>query len=263
MYYKLNQSSKLFKELTNQSWWKLFTDDTDLYINIRKDNYINVYYYGGSVAKIKLHNDTVCAEIHEKYLGIANGHSYTTLNLKALNKAVIDEIKARIHKEYLSRKDDEHLAEKWIQGNIVQADKDSYIDTEFAYNRDVEIGRLRIDIIQLSDGVLNFIELKGIYNSELMTKDSILSPPHIIEQIERYANFISKYSQEIMEYYQELCDVRYILGIGKKVTIKSVNHKPLLHIANTYKKETSGRKNRILQIEELLSKHEIEYCICK
>lgn len=66
----LNPKAKIFEELKTQQlkWWSLLREDNELYIEIRKDNYINVYYYGGSVAKIVYANGFV-AETHQKYLG--------------------------------------------------------------------------------------------------------------------------------------------------------------------------------------------------
>ena len=57
----------------------------------------------------------------------------------------------------------------------------NYIDSEFQFNQDPEIGKLRIDLIELSGGVLSFVELKGISDSRLRN-DSIRNPntPEII-----------------------------------------------------------------------------------
>jgi len=51
----LNPKAEIFEELIKNpqpKWWTVLRKDKDLYIEIRKDNYINVYYYGGLVAKI-------------------------------------------------------------------------------------------------------------------------------------------------------------------------------------------------------------------
>ncbi|MFR9543370.1 MAG: hypothetical protein SNG27_10235 [Rikenellaceae bacterium] len=51
--YSLNPNAKIYTEVVAQHWWKLLAEDKDIYIHIRKDNYISVYYYGGSIAKIE------------------------------------------------------------------------------------------------------------------------------------------------------------------------------------------------------------------
>lgn len=263
MKYRLTPKATLFNEIIKQEWWSLLKEDQDFYINIRKDNYINIYYYGGSVAKIEYAKGNVVAHIHEKYLGITDGIKYTTLDLQTLDKHKVSNIKRLIKEEYLSRTDDERRAEKWIQGDIIIRDRANFIDSEFAYNKDSEIGRLRVDITQLTNGELRFIELKGIYNPELMTENPSENEPHIIEQITRYRAFVKRYSNDIINYYQTLCNIKEILGIGNKVEIKSINPEPLLWIENTYNRETVGRINRIAQIETLLKNHNIDYKICK
>lgn len=263
MKYKLTQTAKLFTEIKNQDWWKLFVDDKDFYINIRKDNYINVYYLGGSVAKLEYSKGEITAQIHEKYLGVKDSEKYTFLNLATLNQQKIADIKNLIEIEYLSRKSDDYRAEKWIQGDIITSDTNLYIDSEFAYYKDTEIGRLRIDITKLSNGVLQFIELKGIYNGELRNKDNTINTPHIIEQITRYRNFIISYEKSIIQYYQTLCDIRYSLGIGEKVAVKSIEKEPFLWIQDTYSKYNKQRRERITDIVKLLKLHNINYQLCK
>ena len=52
---KLNVESALFAELKSGKypWWEKVKNNPNLYIDVRKDNNINVYFEGGSV--IKLH----------------------------------------------------------------------------------------------------------------------------------------------------------------------------------------------------------------
>ena len=49
----LNPDATIFQELKkNPSWWVRFKNNPSLYIEIRKDNQVNVYFEGGSVARI-------------------------------------------------------------------------------------------------------------------------------------------------------------------------------------------------------------------
>lgn len=76
----LNPNAKLFSELKEKSpkWWEMVKNDLRFYIEIRKDNQVNVYYEGGSV--VRLHycskHKKLQAFTHEKYLGNDKGHSY-------------------------------------------------------------------------------------------------------------------------------------------------------------------------------------------
>lgn len=49
-------------------WWVNIINDPELYVEVRKDNYVNIYYYGGNVAKVYWDGE-IKAETHHKYLG--------------------------------------------------------------------------------------------------------------------------------------------------------------------------------------------------
>ena len=52
----LNPKAPLFEELKSgkYTWWEKVKNDSRLYIEIRKDNQINVYYEGGSVIRLQV-----------------------------------------------------------------------------------------------------------------------------------------------------------------------------------------------------------------
>lgn len=268
-------NSNIFKEIIKQKpyWWNLFCNDKDLYIEIRKDNYINVYYFGGCLAKIEYSTDFK-AEIHQKYLGDnkprgknKNGKdkfSNDPLDLLTLNDTKISEIKERIRKEYLAKVNDEKPAEKWLQGKMKQ-NNSNYIDSELQFNKDPEIGFLRIDLVEFKNNSLSFIELKGISDQRLRN-DKIRNPktPEIIEQIKKYSLFINKYEANIIDYYQKLIELKNTLGLSNiNINKISLNKNPKLIIVDTYSKMTEGRIDRIKDIKNLLEVNKIEYEILK
>lgn len=255
--YSLTSEHSLFSNLKEQAWWSLFIEDKELYVHIRKENYINIYYNGGSIAKIEYCNNKVKASIHERYLG-GSGNIYVNLNLDDWNRFKLQDIKEQIRDEYPS-------AEKELQGHLI-TNNCQYIDSEFQYryidnNRIVNI---RIDLVQLNDGILNFIELKLIEDSRLLT-DSLRNDkvPEILKQMNDYGQFITHFQDDLITYYQLVCDIRHSLGLCDILTIKGINLTPKLLIMDTYKKDTDKRANRINKIKELLTSANIKFEIIK
>lgn len=269
----LDQNAEIFEEIRIQQpqWWTVLCQDHELYIEIRKDNYINVYYFGGSVARIDYKNGFV-ATTHQKYLGDdkprgktikgKDKYQYDPIDLTKLNEIKIADIKNRIMSDYLRHIDNENPAEKWIQGKMIKANA-NYIDSEFQFNQDPDIGDLRIDLIELSGGVLSFVELKGIFDSRLRNDvKRNFKVPEIIKQMGKYHLFINRYEDNIKEYYKKLIEIKLSLGlITVENTNLTLNKTPKLIIANTYNKKTKQREDRIRDIEKLLEVNNIVYKI--
>jgi len=110
----INPKAKIFEELKTQmpNWWFQFINDIELYVDIRKDNSINIYYFGGSVARIEFKNKYgFVAKVHQKYLGdfkprgkTKKGNDrfeYDQINMSLFTKKGIEEIKKHIKETYL------------------------------------------------------------------------------------------------------------------------------------------------------------------
>jgi hypothetical protein len=271
----LDPKSEIFENLKslNPKWWNLFRNDKELYIDIRKDNYINVYYLGASVAEIKFKRDFI-AKTHQKYLGdiksrgkTKNGKEkfeYDRIDLNVFDATKLNEIKKQIKSHYSKRNSSEHPSEKSIQGKMITANS-NYIDSEFQFNQDSEIDNLRIDLIELSNCSISFVELKGISDSRLrsdVNRNSVL--PEIIEQMEKYQLFINKYEKAILNYYKTFLEIKKSLGLTTiNCSNLTLNKNPKLIIVDTYTKVTLGRTNRIKDIENLLKVNKIDYEIRK
>ena len=62
-------------------WWANILNDPELYVEVRKDNYVNVYYYGGCIALIRWANGQIIAETNPKYIAESNQSQKTNGNI--------------------------------------------------------------------------------------------------------------------------------------------------------------------------------------
>lgn len=273
----LKSDAKIFMELMKKpSWWERFKNDSSLYIEIRKDNQVNVYFEGGSVARIHY-----CSK-HKK-LQIFTHHKY--LNLPAPSKSnayiecsgiidkpiekdseilVCDKVIERVKTCYSQKHaiygivDEEKWSEKFIQGTLIKQSLDFHLDSEFAYNDVTD--KNRIDLIRCDNGVITFVELKRIADGRMLHKTE--ESPEIIDQMNRYKDFITKYSDELLAYYQKLYDVKAGLGLPvPQVRPSSINPEPHLLIFDNWTKDTTKRKIHRERLIEILNREKINFSI--
>ena len=273
----LKPEAKIFNELKkNPSWWVRFKNDSSLYIEIRKDNQVNVYFEGGSVARIHY-----CSK--HKQLQVFTHHKY--LNLPAPSKSnayiecsgiidepietdseilVCDKIIERVKKCYSQKHaingivDKEKWSEKFIQGTLITHSSEFHLDSEFAYNDATD--KNRIDLIRCDNGVISFVELKRIADGRMLHKTD--ESPEIIDQMTRYRDFINKYSNELLAYYQNLYDIKVDLGLPvPQVRPSSINPEPLLFIFDNWTKETTRRRIHRERLIDILNREHIIFRI--
>lgn len=262
----LQEEHHLWKALEEKPlWWRNILNDPELYVEIRKDNYINVYYYGGCVALIQWSNGHIVAEIHKKYTtdhfdtkGQTITSNYYDCQELFQSQEGLEAIKRRISQVYHklpaqegvnNRKNIHISSEKIVQGELILCNRNRYIDSELAHQTE---GRktMRIDLVELKHQALFFVELKLITDSRLRHLDS---QPEIMAQMKKYHDFINRYQEEIIRYYQKILQIKRRIGIWTGETIiKEVSHKPKLLIIDTYSQMTKGRETRIANIRELL-----------
>lgn len=257
----LDEECRLWQELENNppQCWKNILEDKALYVEIRKDNYVNVYYYGGNVALLRWTGGKITAETHRKYLGKPDETDlYQDCTEILHSKEGLDLIKENIREEYhkLSKRektDEQNRVytsnEKWVQGELKLRFPKRYIDSEFAYR----IGKnnlIRFDLVELKGNELRFIEIKLITDSRLRSNDK---KPEIINQMTKYSHFIREHTEVLKDYSTKLLRIKKRIGLWNGETeIEHIALKPILLIVNTYKGILSkGRENRKNSIEEL------------
>ena len=198
------------------SWWRRLVDDRDLFLAVR-GNYVNVYYLGCSLLRLKSQAKGVVGEVHYKYLlrptlatseyiRIRDGrpeslppveHMFTEslVDLDALKTAARPYAgleKAGVHEVVLSN---------W---NVV--------DVEIAFatgeSDESETSAPRVDFAVLQQRnrhvELVFFEAKNFTNTELRAAGC--ADPKVVGQIDGYAALLRDRHDEIVDSYRAVCD---------------------------------------------------------
>ena len=262
-------------------WWHNIKNDDELYIEIRKGDYLNVYFRGGCVARIKYNTHHKQFEIltHPKYLErfdktnpkwykkrLINGiikyeaiYQDSTDWLMSLEK--LDKLKENVVKVYSGNNDGESTSEKFIQGELIINYRNKYLDSEFAYRMfDGQKHTIRIDLVRIENGKFVFEELKRIKDARLRTTRG---EPKILTQMSNYEGFIQQNQDALTRYYRTLYKVKRLLKLPippvDEIDSVCVDSKPTLLIFNNYESVGMGRYNRISDIENILKKSSINY----
>ena len=114
---------------------------------------------------------------------------------------------------------------------------------------------------QAENGIAQSNELVNGMEKLLSRLD--LSKPGL-QKVKQSSSNPEKAAEELLNYYKKLIEIKNNLGLTKIVCPKlTLNKIPKLIIANTYTKDTLGRRERIQDIEKLLKNHNIDYRILK
>ena len=259
-YFNLNEKAPLFQALsTRPDWWKSLLNDKDLYINIRKENRINVYYRGASIMSLSYKDHKIDAEIHNYYLGVNKGEPDYGNKHYSPDEIIqqLPLIKSRVesNKKNIAclpgheKNGKNYSSEKYVQSQMYLADS-HYIDTEFALQLD-DRTNIRIDLVQVADnGEIAFQELKLIDDNRLKSSGGQI--PEIQDQMSNYDKFLkeanllkgAKGEPILVEYYQKVLGIMRTIGIKRNKTVPtSVRNYVDLYIKQTYTKKTSKRDN--------------------
>lgn len=254
----------LFAELSikgKYKWWENIKKRLDLYIEVRKDNKINVYYRGASVVSLERssENAPIRALTHSSYIGMPGSRYVNYVN--SLDDSNINSILENIRKNpKFDGTAKEKWSEKFIQGNIIIKNRRKYLDSEFAYIDD-EFD-IRVDLVECIAGELRFVELKRIDDNRMVSLDM---HPEILSQMSNYREFIKQHESEIIKYYKKLYAIKKQLGLPVPYEEpRTINAIPKLLIFDRWIKETDGRsthRSMMEQILEKVAKPKIDYSI--
>jgi hypothetical protein len=197
-------------------WWRGLLDDSDLFVAIRNE-YLNAYYRGCSLARIGFDKSEVIAATHYKYLlkprlkpeyvvarngafdleahwtgGLAQPFTHSLMelaNLKAAAKPLAG--------------GEKHVVSEIIKGNS------TVVDVEIALTKnDGESGlpsakRLDISALDCSGELptLRFYEAKFFSNSELRANEDA----KVIGQMSTYTKLLDQYQEDISAGFRSAC----------------------------------------------------------
>ena len=216
----------------NPRWWENIIKNVrnkKLYVDIRKDNYIDVYCNGGAILHRLSYTNGFKGSIHFEYIPlITQGkNSYIPFdfsddNIKidttglSISKDVnnfsangISKFQKRIGMFFSPS------SEKGIQADFVLKNS-AFLDTEFQYKTDKRAIRFDLVWVDVDLSKLFVIELKTIGDPRLyFNKESRASKDYdkIDDQLNKYREFIQEQSQNLLFYYEKVFIIKKQLGI--------------------------------------------------
>ncbi len=219
---RLNIKDALFNELSCNppAWWKSIINDNELSVQIRKENYIDVYYRGGClISELRFDGKVFAGKINSQYIPFKKNEyipyqfgpdsvgfgKVEVLGLDNFSASVLSRIKKNISNFYDSS------SEKAIQYKFIENDS-YFIDSEFAYRyREGERNTIRIDLVRIDSQSkkIVFVEVKTMGDSRLYTDE-------IIEQLSMYRNFIENKKEELLDYYSKIFEIKRSIGVLPK-----------------------------------------------
>jgi hypothetical protein len=214
---KLDPEHKLFKELSEQKpiWWQNIVRNKNIYVEVRKDNYINVYFNGGAILKLSYTNGFK-GKIHFEYIPLKPRKSqntyipftfsdnYLEIDTSKVDFAKVDNFSDNGISAFQKRigKFFPPSSEKGMQADFVLKNS-AFLDTEFQYKGDI-----RFDLVWAD------VKLRKLYVVELKTiGDPRLYVDKIYVQLKKYRDFIQDHSQDLLSHYKRVFSVKKKLRV--------------------------------------------------
>lgn len=208
-----------------ESFWSKILKDSRFIVAIR-DNYLNVYFYGQSVAEIRYDQSRKCLryKTHKKYIG-EDKSGYKYVEIKELEDVdfLISNIKKYCH------------IEKTCSYNFLLESK-RCIDVEVTFSG----VKKSIDFVLLSEnGELEFYEAKYASNPEIVSTTT----PRVFSQTDMYIQLLKENEQSVINSYKVILQNYKDLGIqmpnrAVKSISKNANGEPLVRLIIFGERET-------------------------
>jgi hypothetical protein len=214
--YALNEEYK-----RADSWWRALTENLDVFIAIRDDS-LNIYRNGCSIAKVHLNNEHMTVSVHYKfllkkairspYVALVNGR--IPQNMPLLYEVLIVSLADFEDLKYWT--DMLGDVEKAGVHRILRANN-NIVDVEIALyggskEDDLQSARIDFAAVQQENGeiFLRFFEAKDYSNSGLRAKEPAI--PAVLKQINQYQKVLDQHRCEILSAYRKSIDLAHQLS---------------------------------------------------
>ena len=212
----------LNEKYNDGGWWYDFVDDKDTFLAIR-ENYVNVYYRGNSLLKLKeLDSNNHKGEIHRKFLPkhferdnrdndeVDIVGDYVIVKNDTLNRLDVGKLKEGVdchHKERADRRKTPGLEEREHVQKFALANS-NVLDGEITWEG--SSGQLDFATLEENgkDVEIVFFEAKRFETkktSELRRQDPN-ADPDVVGQIDEYAKLLQGARDDIVKSYRRVCD---------------------------------------------------------
>jgi hypothetical protein len=222
---KLKTDHPLFQKLRDDPplWWENLKSDSELYIDIRKNNHLNVYHNGGSIMKLE-GDKGYKAQIHIEYIPLNKESGYLpfefqdgniflnelkTIEINNFEKESLEGIKKRV------RKVNPNASKKGIQARyVLEANNRSRNANGFFIDTEMQFKNKRVDMVwvDLVTKTFVFVELKTIGDKTLFI-DGNSSKETIDKRLRKYLEFAHENKGALIDYYNRVYFIKKELGI--------------------------------------------------
>ena len=203
------------------SWWRRLVDDRGLFLAVR-DDYVNVYYLGCSLLRLKPGVGQVVGEVHYKYLlrpRLLSSEYVRIVDGRPESLPPVEHMFTQSLAELVALKTAARPyagAEKRGVHDVVLSNP-NIVDIEVAFSTglgdELEGSAPRVDFAALQRKSRHievvFFEAKDFSNKELRAGGD--TDPEVIGQIERYSGLLRDRHEEIVHSYRQVC--RNLLGL--------------------------------------------------
>ena len=197
------------------SWWRRLVDDQGLFLAVR-DNYVNVYWLGCSLLRLKPQAGGVFGEVHYKYLlrpQLTTSEYIKIVDGRPASLPPVEDAFTRTLAEIDALKTATRSyagAEKTGVHDIVLSNW-NVVDIEIALatgsDDETESSTPRVDFAALQvrgrHTEIVFFEAKDFTNPELRRRGD--ANPDVVDQIETYSRLLSDRHDEIVDSYRRVC----------------------------------------------------------